>query len=194
MSMQGTLPFTLLVLDLFSHYHTRCLSLFFTLRLSTCAFLHYQAHSRLFSHCQARCLSSLTLSGSYSLTIRLTACLLSLAGSLHIYSHSHPDSLPLYSHSHSGLLPISLSLRLAACLFSPSLRLAACLFSHYQAYCLSILKLSGLHLYILKLSGLLPVYSHTIRLTACLFSHYQARCLSILTLMLLSICFHTQCC
>ncbi len=191
--MQGTLPFTLLILDLFSHYHTRCLSLFFTLRLTTCIFWHYQAHSHLFSHCQARCLFSLTLSGSYSLTIRFTTCLLSLAGSLPIYSHSHSGSLPIYSyshssslpvysHSHSSLLPayltltqacclpISLSLRLAACLFSLSLRLAACL-SHSHSGSLPVYSHSHSGLLPAYLTGLLPVYSHSHSGSLPVYSH-----------------------
>ncbi len=90
---------------LFSHDQALCLSILalsgslpvysHMIRLSACLFLHYQAHGRLFSDCQAHRLSSLSLSGSYSLTIKLTACLLSLAGLLPIYSvilvliHSH---------------------------------------------------------------------------------------------------------
>ena len=140
--MQGTLPFTLLVLDLFSHYYTHCLSILtrsgslpvysctiklsaclfshdqalclsilalsgslpvysHMIRLSACLFLRYQAHGRLFSHCQAHCLSSLSLSGSYSLTIRLTACLLSLAGLLPIYSVT---LVLIHSHIQTGCL------------------------------------------------------------------------------------------
>ncbi len=121
---------------------------------------------------QAHYLCILALSGSQM-------SILSLSGSLPVYSYtirlifSHYQAYCMCTLTRRlAAYLFSLSLRLAACLFSLSLRLAACLFSHYQAYCLSILTLSGSR----------PVYSHTIRLTACLFSHYQAYCLSILTL------------
>ncbi len=144
-----------------------------TLRLTACVFLHYQAHGR---HSQARCLSSLTLSGSYSFTIRLTACLLSLAGLL------------------SSIL--SLSLRLAAYLFP--LHQARC---PHSCYCLSVftpnavkafLLFSSLRLAVYLVSGSLPMYSraHCLgihRLTAYVFSgsllmYSQAHCLCILRL------------
>ncbi len=101
--------------------HSRCLSILtrsgslpvYSLTLAAC----------LFSHDQALCLSILSLSlrvyfltlritayvfctirltGVYSLTVRLAACLvlryqahiLSLSGLLHVYSHSHSGSLP----------------------------------------------------------------------------------------------------
>ncbi len=146
--MQSTLPFTLLILDLFSHLHSLpvyshmirlsacllsaclflsgslpvysyqalCLSILalsgslpvysHMIRLSACLFLHYQAHGHLISHCQAHCLSSLSLSGSYSLTIRLTACLLSLAGLLPIYSVTLTQARCLSILTLSGSLPV----------------------------------------------------------------------------------------
>ncbi len=119
-SVQGTLPFTLLVLDLFSHYHTRCLSILalsdslpsiltrsgslpvysHTITLAACLFLHYQTHCRLFSHDQALCLSILTRSGSlpvYSLT--LTACLFS-------YSQAHCLCILALSGSQPSILSL----------------------------------------------------------------------------------------
>ncbi len=96
---------------LFLHYQALSLSILalssslpvysLMIRLSACLFLCYQAHGRLFSHCQAHCLSSLSLSGSYSLTIRLTACLLSLAGLLPIYSVT---LVLIHSHIQTGCL------------------------------------------------------------------------------------------
>ncbi len=96
---------------LFLHYQALCLSILalsgslpvysHMIRLSACLFLHYQARDRLFSHCQAHCLSSLSLLGSYSLTIRLTACLLSLAGLLPIYSVT---LVLIHSHIQTGCL------------------------------------------------------------------------------------------
>ncbi len=161
------------------------------IRLSACLFLRYQAHGRLFSHCQAHCLSSLSLSGSYSLTIRLTACLHTLTRRLAAYLFCHCCSYPF---SHSDWLPIywhfvmlySCTLKLAA-ICSCTFRLAylishlgpgpiyscmhyrACSPAYSQAHCLCILKLTA---YLLTSS--LPMYSQAhcsciLRLTAHVF-------------------------
>ncbi len=192
-----------------------------TVMLAACLVLHYQAYCMstltrrlaiyLFSHSH---LGSLPV---YSLALTQARCqsILSLSGLLPVYSHRHYQAyclsillcslrlaayllLPIYSHSHSGSLPV----------YSHSIRLTAyeSILTLTQARCLSILTPSGsLPVYSHSHSVSLPIYSHSIRLTAylfslslrlgaCIFSHYQAHSLSILTLMLLSICFHTQCC
>ncbi len=146
--MQGTLPFTLLVLDLFSHYshchsgllpvysHSQSVSLpvyshsirlaaylfslslslaacLFSLSLRLAAYLFSLSLSFaacLFSHYQARCLSILTLSGSLS-----------------IYSHTH---VTVYLFSHPMLLRHSCSLA------------HQCIRAHSRAHYLSILILA----------------------------------------------------
>ncbi len=128
----------------------------------------------------------------YSHTIRLTACLLSLAGLLSIYSLTLTQARCLSILTLSGFCLSILTLTQARCL---SILLT-------QACCLSILtsadspptnshtiRLTAIHSH--SQACYLSILSLSLRLAACLFSHYQASaylfshhlacCLSILT-------------
>ncbi len=170
----------------YSHTITLAACLYFLLSGSLPVYSCTIRLTAVYSHCQARCLSSLTLSGSYSLTIRLTASLLSLAGLLSILSLSLRLAACIFSCDHSDSLPVySLTIRLAACLFSCAHSGSLPIYSHsvrLAAYLFSLSLRLAAYLHILTLSGSLSVYSHSVRLTAYLFSLHQARCLSILTL------------
>ncbi len=143
-------------------------------------------------------MSSLTLSGSYSLTIRYTACLLSLAGllssilslslrlaaclfshyqaSAYLFSYQQTHRLPIFTLSDS--LPSILTRRLAVYLSSHSHLGSLSVYSHTirllpicsHTIWLSILTLSDSLPSILTPSGSLPIYSHTIRI-AVIYSH-----------------------
>ncbi len=103
-------------LPVYSHMIRLSAYLFF--RLSACLFFHYQAHILSLSGLLP---SNLSLSGSYSLTIRLTARLLSLAGLLSIYSVTLTQARCLSILTLSGSLPVyAHTIRLAAYLFSPA--------------------------------------------------------------------------
>ncbi len=176
LSLSGSLPVNSCTIRLTAIYYL-------TVRLTACLVINYQAHIlslsgllHVYSYSQACCLSSLSLS------LRLAACLFSTSG-----------LLPTYSHHLAYCLSI-LSLSLAAYLFSCAHSSSLPVYSHTSrltAYTYS---------YTIRLTA---IHSHSIRLTAYVFRHYQARCHlfsqyqthspSILTLMLLSICPHTQC-